>query len=153
MAYSDKVIDHYENPRNVGSFDKSDKNIGTGMVGAPACGDVMKLQIKVDDGMITVTEAAKTQLNEILLDEPTAKFVRAFISGGGCSGFNYGFTLEENKEEDDFVIDNLIVDSMSMQYFDNATIDFTSDKLKGSQFVITNPNAKTTCGCGSSFSV
>ena len=48
MAYSDKVIDHYENPRNVGSFDKNETNIGTGMVGAPACGDVMKLQIKVD---------------------------------------------------------------------------------------------------------
>ena len=54
MAYSDKVIDHYENPRNVGSFDKSDENVGTGMVGAPACGDVMKLQIKVnDEGIIT----------------------------------------------------------------------------------------------------
>jgi nitrogen fixation protein NifU and related proteins len=49
MAYSSQVIDHYENPRNVGSFDKSDSNIGTGMVGAPACGDVMKLQIKVND--------------------------------------------------------------------------------------------------------
>ncbi|HEY6513604.1 MAG TPA: Fe-S cluster assembly scaffold IscU [Burkholderiaceae bacterium] len=48
MAYSDKVIDHYENPRNVGSFDKGDATVGTGMVGAPACGDVMKLQIKVD---------------------------------------------------------------------------------------------------------
>jgi nitrogen fixation NifU-like protein len=48
MAYSDKVIDHYENPRNVGSFDKTDVTVGTGMVGAPACGDVMKLQIKVD---------------------------------------------------------------------------------------------------------
>ncbi|PWI35293.1 Fe-S cluster assembly scaffold IscU [Vibrio albus] len=47
MAYSDKVIDHYENPRNVGSFDKEDPNVGSGMVGAPACGDVMKLQIKV----------------------------------------------------------------------------------------------------------
>jgi nitrogen fixation NifU-like protein len=53
MAYSDKVVDHYENPRNVGSFDKSDTDIGTGMVGAPACGDVMKLQIKVEDGIIT----------------------------------------------------------------------------------------------------
>lgn len=53
MAYSNKVIDHYENPRNVGSFDKNDENIGTGMVGAPACGDVMKLQIKVEDGVIT----------------------------------------------------------------------------------------------------
>ena len=53
MAYSEKLIDHYENPRNVGSFDKSDPSIGTGMVGAPACGDVMKLQIKVEDGIIT----------------------------------------------------------------------------------------------------
>ena len=53
MAYSDKVLDHYENPRNVGSFDKDDQSVGTGMVGAPACGDVMKLQIKVsDDGVI-----------------------------------------------------------------------------------------------------
>jgi nitrogen fixation protein NifU and related proteins len=54
MAYSDKVIDHYENPRNVGIFDPKQKNIGTGMVGAPACGDVMRLQIEVDDdGIIT----------------------------------------------------------------------------------------------------
>ena len=53
MAYSDKVLDHYENPRNVGAFDKGDETIGTGMVGAPACGDVMKLQIKVGaDGLI-----------------------------------------------------------------------------------------------------
>ena len=53
MAYSDKVIDHYENPRNVGSFEKDDPTVGTGMVGAPSCGDVMKLQIKVDeDGII-----------------------------------------------------------------------------------------------------
>ncbi len=53
MAYSDKVIDHYENPRNVGSLDKSDANVGTGLVGAPACGDVMRLQIRVtDDGVI-----------------------------------------------------------------------------------------------------
>ncbi len=53
MAYSEKVLDHYENPRNVGAFEKDDENVGTGMVGAPACGDVMKLQIKVsDDGVI-----------------------------------------------------------------------------------------------------
>lgn len=53
MSYSTKVIDHYENPRNVGSLDKNDPTVGTGMVGAPACGDVMKLQIKVEDGIIT----------------------------------------------------------------------------------------------------
>jgi nitrogen fixation NifU-like protein len=52
MAYSEKVLDHYENPRNVGSLDKSDEDVGTGLVGAPACGDVMKLQIRVKDGII-----------------------------------------------------------------------------------------------------
>ena len=57
MAYSNKVIDHYENPRNVGSFDKGDESVGTGMVGAPACGDVMKLQIKVDDATGIITDA------------------------------------------------------------------------------------------------
>ena len=60
MAYSDKVIDHYENPRNVGSFDKSDPSVGTGMVGAPACGDVMKLQIKVDDDGVIEEARFKT---------------------------------------------------------------------------------------------
>ena len=57
MAYSDKVIDHYENPRNVGSFAKDDQGVGTGMVGAPACGDVMKLQIKVDQDTGIITDA------------------------------------------------------------------------------------------------
>jgi len=57
MAYSDKVLDHYENPRNVGSFPKDEPSVGTGMVGAPACGDVMKLQIKVDDDTGIITDA------------------------------------------------------------------------------------------------
>jgi nitrogen fixation NifU-like protein len=60
MAYSDKVLDHYENPRNVGSFDKGDKSVGTGMVGAPACGDVMRLQIKVSDKGIIEDARFKT---------------------------------------------------------------------------------------------
>lgn len=60
MSYSNKVLDHYENPRNVGSFDKSDQNVGTGMVGAPACGDVMKLQIKVDDNGVIEDAKFKT---------------------------------------------------------------------------------------------
>jgi len=60
MAYSDKVIDHYENPRNVGSFAKDEEGIGTGMVGAPACGDVMKLQIKVNDAGIITDARFKT---------------------------------------------------------------------------------------------
>jgi nitrogen fixation NifU-like protein len=57
MAYSEKVVDHYENPRNVGSFEKDDPTVGTGMVGAPACGDVMKLQIKVDNDTGIITDA------------------------------------------------------------------------------------------------
>ncbi len=60
MAYSDKVIDHYENPRNVGTFDKGDDSVGTGMVGAPACGDVMRLQIKVNDEGIIEDAKFKT---------------------------------------------------------------------------------------------
>lgn len=60
MAYSEKVLDHYENPRNVGSFDKSDEHVGTGMVGAPACGDVMKLQIKVNEAGVIEDACFKT---------------------------------------------------------------------------------------------
>ena len=60
MSYSDKVIDHYENPRNVGQLDESSKNVGTGMVGAPACGDVMRLQIQVDDNGIIEDAKFKT---------------------------------------------------------------------------------------------
>ena len=60
MAYSDKVLDHYENPRNVGSFDKADTRVGTGMVGAPACGDVMKLQIKVNEAGVIEDARFKT---------------------------------------------------------------------------------------------
>ena len=60
MAYSDKVIDHYENPRNVGTFDKDDSDVGTGMVGAPACGDVMRLQIKVNEAGIIEDAKFKT---------------------------------------------------------------------------------------------
>jgi len=60
MAYSEKVLDHYENPRNVGSFNKDENNVGTGMVGAPACGDVMKLQIKVGEGGVIEDAVFKT---------------------------------------------------------------------------------------------
>ena len=101
--------------------------------------------------MLIVTDSAANQISEVLTDG--GKYVRAFIEGGGCSGFNYGFSIEDAKEDDDFVIGQLIVDSMSMQYFTGATIDYISDRLKGSQFTINNPNAKSTCGCGSSFAV
>lgn len=102
--------------------------------------------------MITITESAKTRITSILAEEnnPALK-VRAFVQGGGCSGFQYGFTLDENTDpDDDFEVDGILVDSMSMQYMTGATIDYREDSM-GASFVIDNPNAQTTCGCGSSF--
>ena len=83
MAYSDKVIDHYENPRNVGSFDKGDDSVGTGMVGAPACGDVMKLQIKVSEAGVIEDAKFKTYgcgsvLHFLLLPFCSKKFLKVF---------------------------------------------------------------------------
>jgi iron-sulfur cluster insertion protein len=102
--------------------------------------------------MITITETAQSKISDILAEEnkPNLK-VRAFVQGGGCSGFQYGFTLDEEHNEDDFEINGVLVDSMSMQYLTGATIDYRED-VHGSQFTINNPNATTTCGCGSSFS-
>lgn len=107
--------------------------------------------------MLTITESAKQKLIDILIDEqdPTLS-LRTFVQGGGCSGFTYGFTLDNNKNEDDFEfpIDNfkVLVDAMSMTYLNGATIDY-KDELMSKQFVISNPNATHTCGCGSSFTV
>jgi len=103
------------------------------------------------------TDAAAAKVAELLEEEdnPALK-LRVFISGGGCSGFQYGFTFDEAVEEGDTRIDNggvtLLVDPMSVQYLSGAEIDYKED-LEGAQFVIRNPNATTTCGCGSSFSV
>jgi len=81
--------------------------------------------------------------------------LRVFVTGGGCSGFQYGFTFEESANEDDTAMEKngvtLLVDPMSYQYLVGAEIDY-SEGLQGSQFVIKNPNATSTCGCGSSFS-
>ena len=106
--------------------------------------------------MLTVTEAAQLKITDILAEENNpALRLRMFVQGGGCSGMSYGFTLDEIMNEDDFEIPfsttSVLVDSISMQYVSGAQIDFKDD-LSGSQFVIKNPNAETTCGCGSSFS-
>ena len=103
--------------------------------------------------MITLTESAKFKIADILAEENNPKLrVRAFIQGGGCSGFQYGFTLDEEINEDDFELEGIVVDSMSMQYLQGATIDY-KEELMSSSFTINNPNANHTCGCGSSFGV
>jgi len=105
---------------------------------------------------MNLTENAVTKLQEIIKEEsnPNVK-LRVFVQGGGCSGMQYGFTFDEEQGEDDFDFEysgvKVLVDSMSMQYLTGATIDYKED-LMGSAFAIDNPNAETSCGCGSSFS-
>jgi iron-sulfur cluster insertion protein len=106
--------------------------------------------------MITVLPNAVKKVKELLAEEadPNLK-LRMFVQGGGCSGMQYGFTFEEEQNEDDFDIEvdgvHLLVDAMSSQYLQGAEIDYV-ENLQGSQFSIKNPNAQTSCGCGSSFS-
>ncbi|NYT80102.1 iron-sulfur cluster insertion protein ErpA [Alcaligenaceae bacterium] len=103
------------------------------------------------------TDSAAAKVKELLDEEgnPDLK-LRVFVQGGGCSGFQYGFTFDETVNDDDTTIDKegvqLLVDPMSFQYLVGAEIDYKDD-LEGAQFVIRNPNANTTCGCGSSFAV
>jgi len=105
--------------------------------------------------MINLTESAIAKIKDLLAEEnnPNIK-LRTFVQGGGCSGMQYGFTFDEIQNEDDFVIGEggveILVDSMSAQYMQGATINYKED-LMGSSFSIDNPNAQTTCGCGSSF--
>lgn len=106
--------------------------------------------------MITLTESAVTKLKDLFSEETNPNLLlRVFVQGGGCSGFSYGFTFDETRNEDDFDVPAevpVVVDSMSMQYLQGAEIDYRED-LMGASFVINNPQATTTCGCGSSFSV
>ncbi len=103
------------------------------------------------------TDAAARKVMELIMEEANPELkLRVYISGGGCSGFQYGFTFDEESDDDDIKVVNdgvtLVVDPMSFQYLMGAEVDYT-ESLQGAQFVIRNPNASTTCGCGSSFSV
>lgn len=104
-----------------------------------------------------VDASAIEKIRDILAEEnnPDTK-LRIFVQGGGCSGFQYGFVLDQEKNDDDFehLADGvkILVDSMSFQYLQNATISY-KEELLGSSFVIDNPMAQSTCGCGSSFSI
>jgi iron-sulfur cluster insertion protein len=106
--------------------------------------------------MITITESAVAKLQDILAEEnnPSLK-LRVFVQGGGCSGMSYGFTLDETQNEDDWDLDiggvKVLVDSMSGGYLQGAEVDYKDD-VYGASFSISNPQAVTTCGCGSSFS-
>lgn len=103
------------------------------------------------------SDSAANKVKALIEEEgnPDLK-LRVFVTGGGCSGFQYGFSFDENIGEGDVTIENdgvaLVIDPMSYQYLVGAEVDYT-EGLEGAQFVVNNPNATTTCGCGSSFSV
>ncbi|MFJ2992568.1 iron-sulfur cluster insertion protein ErpA [Pandoraea sp. NPDC087047] len=106
---------------------------------------------------LVFTDSAADKVKQLIDEEGNADLkLRVFVQGGGCSGFQYGFTFDEDVNDDDTVLDkngvSLLIDSMSYQYLVGAEIDYKED-INGAQFVIKNPNATTTCGCGSSFSV
>jgi len=106
---------------------------------------------------LTFTDAAAQKVKSLITEEenPALK-LRVYIPGGGCSGFQYGFTFDEKVNEGDLTVENagvqLVIDPMSLQYLIGGTIDYT-EGLEGSRFVVNNPNASSTCGCGSSFSI
>lgn len=115
------------------------------------------------NNLINIKDNAINKIAELMNEEENLNlYLRAFVQGGGCSGFQYGFTFDEVKNEDDFEISqysktfetkvNILIDSASLQYLSGSTIEYIED-LNGAQFNINNPNAQTTCGCGSSFSV
>lgn len=108
------------------------------------------------DRPLQFTSAAAAKVRELVREEGNdALKLRVYIQGGGCSGFQYGFEFDEEQGEDDLAVQTdgvtLLVDPLSLQYLMGAEVDYT-ESLHGAQFVIRNPNAKTTCGCGSSFS-
>ncbi|KOO10042.1 iron-sulfur cluster insertion protein ErpA [Vibrio xuii] len=106
---------------------------------------------------LTFSDAAAKRVGALIAEEenPNLK-LRVYITGGGCSGFQYGFTFDETVNEGDTTIENsgvtLVVDPMSLQYLVGGQVDYT-EGLEGSRFFVNNPNATTTCGCGASFSV
>jgi iron-sulfur cluster assembly accessory protein len=108
--------------------------------------------------MINVSETAAVKINELLTEENKAgSALRVFVQGGGCSGFQYGLMIEENGQgSGDMIYEShgikLLIDPISVRYLSGAEVDFV-DTVTGGGFTIKNPNAKSTCGCGQSFSV
>ena len=105
--------------------------------------------------MVTISSMAEQKIKELIVEEQDAVGLRVYVKGGGCHGYQYGMAFESKVADDDTVIEKdgvqLIMDSQSAPMLQGAEVDYV-DSLQGSGFAIKNPQAKTTCGCGSSFS-
>lgn len=105
---------------------------------------------------VAVSDSAAKRINLILAKEPNKTALRISVEGGGCSGFSYKYELVDAQNEDDFVIEKngaqILIDSISLPFIEGSEIDFVDD-LMGQAFQINNPNAVSSCGCGTSFSI
>lgn len=106
---------------------------------------------------LIVTDNAVNKVHQLVDEEGNDDlFLRVFVTGGGCAGFQYGFTFDELLADDDTLIEKgairVVIDSLSVQYLGGSTVDYI-EGLEGSRFVIQNPEATTTCGCGASFAI
>ncbi|MBN9024904.1 iron-sulfur cluster insertion protein ErpA [Kaistia sp. MMO-174] len=105
---------------------------------------------------VTLSDRAAKRIARILSKEPSGTALRVSVSGGGCSGFQYGFDLDTTRAEDDLVIEKngatVLIDQISLPYMDGSEIDFVDD-LIGQSFQIRNPHATASCGCGTSFAI
>ncbi len=111
----------------------------------------------IEGATIGFTESAANKVKALVAEENNPKLkLRVSVDGGGCSGFQYGFAFDENINDDDVVVEKngatVLVDVTSIQYLNGSEVDYL-EGLEGARFVVNNPNAKSTCGCGSSFSV
>ncbi len=105
---------------------------------------------------VTLSAAAAAQIRKIIAQESTPKLLRISVSGGGCSGFQYGFELVDAQDRDDLLLERdgarVVIDSISLGFLEGSEIDYVND-LIGASFQIHNPNATSQCGCGTSFSI
>lgn len=110
----------------------------------------------LDATPLTLSERAATRIAKILSREPQGSMIRLAVKGGGCSGFQYDFSITQNRQSDDFTVENgavaVLVDAVSLDLLRGSEIDFSSE-LIGAMFVVKNPNATASCGCGTSFGV
>lgn len=111
----------------------------------------------MNDAVMVLTESAARKVRALRVDEGNDNLkLRVYITGGGCSGFSYGFKFDESLNDGDTVVERddvtMLVDQLSIQYLSGSTVDYL-EGLQGARFIVENPNASSTCGCGSSFSV
>jgi len=106
---------------------------------------------------IELTQAAEEKIRHLLTEEADDELcLRVFVTGGGCSGFQYGFTFDDERDDDDTLVEKqgarVLIDSLSYQYLVGSNLDY-QEGLEGSRFMVNNPGASSTCGCGSSFAI